>query len=309
MPPTSFPIFDVTDLRRTLKQKARSSEKTLRKHHPKAVAFLEKSGVKPGKIREHATKLLTSGVLAGALVFGAPIVGKTLPEASTKYASATVAQLRQTLVSKLPGKLPQIVGAPLTHDQETRISKLIADTWGIKATAQLEGNRLNHSYGYIGAEQHLPRFPGDSVDQHDEYQLSGITPGRGAWGYFAYSRDQLTQDLIQKEKYYVAVQTLYLPDWQTKLPYLRDWYKYRKVLVVNPANGKTIVADVADSGPADWTGKHFGGSPEVMAYLGLNVGMQKGTVILFFVDDPNNEIPLGPVEYNVQRGPLPIANK
>ncbi len=66
--------------------------------------------------------------------------------------------------------------------------------------------------------------------------------------------------------------------------YLREWYKYRKVLVVNPDNGKTIVAVIADAGPAAFTGKHFGGSPEVMAYLGFNVGMQKGPVVLFFVD-------------------------
>jgi len=61
---------------------------------------------------------------------------------------------------------------------------------------------------------------------------------------------------------------------------------------------RSVAAVVADAGPANWTGKHYGGSPEVMAYLGLNVGMQKGAVVLFFVDDANNEIPLGPVEYN-----------
>ena len=87
--------------------------------------------------------------------------------------------------------------------------------------------------------------------------------------------------MSKKEKYYVAVQTLYLPDWTTRLAYLRDWYKYRKVVVTNPVNGKTIIAVVDDSGPSWWTGKHFGGSPEIMAYLGLNVGMQKGPVVLF----------------------------
>lgn len=306
MPPPSFPLFDITDLRRTLKQKARSSEKTLRRHHPEAVEFFEKKGIKPGKIREHAAKILTGGLLAGTLVMGAPVVGKLPNAPSARLATMTITQLRQLFSQGLQSTLPQTVG-PLTKEQETKVSQLISDTWGIKAAAELDGNRLNQSYGYIGAEQHLPRYPGDNVSQHDEYQISGITPGRGAWGYFAYSQNQLTQDLVQKEKYYVAVQTLYLPDWETNLPYLRDWYKYRKVVVVNPVNGKLIVADVADSGPANFTGKHFGGSPEVMAYLGLNVGPQKGPVVLFFVDDPGNEIPLGPVEYNVQRGAL--ANK
>lgn len=113
----------------------------------------------------------------------------------------------------------------------------------------------------------------------------------------------MTPDLVNIEKYYAVVQTLYLPDWSTRLPYLRDWYKYRKVLIVNPQNGKAIVAAIADSGPAMWTGKHYGGSPEVMAYLNLNVGMQKGPVTLFFVDDPQNQVPLGPLEYNLETGP------
>ena len=305
MPPSPFPLFDITDLRRSLKQKAASSERTLRKHHPEAIAFFEKKGIKPGRIREHAAKMITGGLLAGAVMMGAPIAGKIPQAAGNQFASLPVAQMRNVFAQGLGSILPQNVGA-LTPEQETKISRLIQDTWGIKATPQLEGNRLNDSYGLIGAEQHLPRFPGDSLDQHDEYLQEGITPGRGAWGYFAYSKNQLTQDLIQKEKYYVAVQTLYLPDWQTRTKYLSDWYKYRKVLVVNPVNGKTIVADVADSGPSNWTGKQFGGSPEVMAYLGLNVHMQKGPVVLFFVDDPDNEIPLGPVEYNMQRGPTTI---
>ncbi len=308
MPYTPKPTLDFSKLHASLAGKARSSERYLRKHHPQAVALLESAGVQPGKIREHAAKLLTSGALAGTLMLGAPIVGKALPATGAQFASLTVTQLRQTLAGQLQTILPQTV-APLTKEQEDNISKLMKDTWGINAKAELDGNRLNQSYGYIGAEQHLPRFPGDSLDQHDEYLQEGITPGLGAWGYFAPSKNQLTEDLIQKEKYYVAVQTLYLPDWERRLPYLRDWYKYRKVLVVNPANGKTIIADVADSGPANWTGKHFGGSPEVMAFLGLNVGPQKGAVLLSFVDDPENQIPLGPVEYNVQRGPLLVATK
>ncbi len=309
MPPPTLPVFDISELHKALRRKAAASEKILRKRHPAAVAFLEKSGVAPGKIREHAAKILTSGALAGALVLGAPIISKIPQAGGNQFAAMSTSQLQQTFAGQLQTLLPRTVGVQLSNEQEATVSKLVATMWGIAATPELDGNRLNHDYGYMGAEQHLPRYPGDSAEAHGAYVASGITPGRGAWGYFTYSQDQLTGDLIQKEKYYVAVQTLYLPDWQTRLAYLRDWYKYRKVLVVNPKNGKTIVADVADSGPASFTGKHFGGSPEVMAYLGLNVGMQKGAVILFFVDDPENQIPLGPVEYNVKRGPQPIANK
>ncbi|MCX6791511.1 MAG: hypothetical protein NT149_00545 [Candidatus Gottesmanbacteria bacterium] len=282
-----------------LERQAEISQKKLRKRHPHAVTFFRKHGITPGQIRQHAAKVAASVGLTGAMLFAQPLTQQVLSTPAHQLAVFNADQLRRELSNQLATLLPKDV-TPLTAAQEDAISNEIKTVWGIEATASLQGERLNRSYGLIGAEQHLARFPGDSVEN--------MAPGRGAWGYFAQTEDSLTQDLIQKEKWYVAVQTLYLPDWQLRLNYLRDWYKYRKVMVVNPANGKTVVADVADSGPADFTGKQYGGSPEVMAYLGLNVGPQKGPVVLFFVNDPNNEIPLGPVEYNVRTG-TPLAAK
>jgi hypothetical protein len=125
----------------------------------------------------------------------------------------------------------------------------------------------------------------------------GMAPGRGAWGYFTRSKSDMTEVDVEREKWYAVVQTLYLPDWNSRQPFLRDWYKYRKVLIVNTLNGNAVVADIADSGPAAFTGKQFGGSPEVMNYLGGS-RYKKGPVVIFFVDDPQNQVPLGPVEYN-----------
>lgn len=177
-------------------------------------------------------------------------------------------------------------------------SLLFRDIVGVSSKATLEGEHLNTTYGLIGAEQHLYRYPGDALSQHGSGSVldEGIAPGLGAWGYFAPSKTKLTPDLEEDEKWYAVVQTLYLPNWNTRARYLINWYKYRKVLIVNTLNGKAVVADVADAGPAAFTGKSFGGSPEVMNYLG-GARYKKGPVVIFFVDDPNNEIPLGPVDY------------
>ena len=208
--------------------------------------------------------------------------------------------LQDQLGKTLQEILPAVGNWVLNRDQEEKISEEIEKMYGVKAVAELEGNRLNNSYGRMGAEQHLPRYPGDTVYEHRDLIEKGITPGLGGWGYFAPSRNQMTPELVETEKWYVAVQTLYLPDWNIRTEELAKWYKYRHVLVVNPANGKAVVAAVADAGPAAFTGKHFGGSPEVMQYLGINYGKQNHPVVLFFVDDPNKEIPLGPLQYNVE---------
>ncbi len=283
-----------------LKLKYNQSQKLLADKHPQAISFFQKKQLPPGDIRKHAAKLLTSGVLASSLLLTAPKLFPVIDQPFKKVVFENSVSLNQSIAQEIKTILPQTI-EPLTPEQETQISHLLFKYFNIRAVPQLGSTKLNHVYGLIGAEQHLPRFSGDTITQHDEFQKSGLTPGLGAWGYFAPSKDQLTPELVQKEKYYVAVQTLYLSDWKTNFGYLRDWYKYRKVVVINPENGKTIIADIADAGPAWWTGKHFGGSPEVMAYLELNVGKQKGPVVLYFVDDPENSVPLGPLEYNLER--------
>jgi hypothetical protein len=209
-----------------------------------------------------------------------------------------VGKHESVLVNSVKSFLPERPRS-LTRSEEKFLEHIISNTTGISAKAALESEHLNTTYGFIGAEQHLRRYPGDSLKEHGEGQIlkSGMAPGRGAWGYFAQSQDQLTADLAEKEKWYAVVQTLYLPDWNKRAHYLKDWYKYRKVLIVNTQNGKSVVAAIADSGPATWTGKQFGGSPEVMEELG-GIKYKKGPVLVFFVDDPENKIPLGPVDYS-----------
>ncbi|KKU43320.1 MAG: hypothetical protein UX59_C0022G0006 [Microgenomates group bacterium GW2011_GWA1_46_7] len=300
-----MPAQDLISLRNRLKLKSQQSELLLKTHHPHAVAQLEAAGVRPGSIRKHAAKLLAAGATATALMTSplTPIALRAALPAASQSQPLSPDDLHLLLKDALKDVLPTRVD-PLTPAQEEKISELLYDYLGIHAYAQLEGNRLNHSYGLIGAEQHLPRYPGDTLEQHGAYLKAGITPGLGAWRYFARSKSEMTPDLIAKERYYVAVQTLYLPDWHTRLAYLRDWYKYRKVAVVNPKNGKAVIAVVADSGPASWTGKHFGGSPEVMAYLEAKDGRQRGPVVLFFIDDPEDRIPLGPIDYNLEKPSL-----
>ncbi len=239
---------------------------------------------------------LSALALASAVMATSPVIERQLDQLSVqREAEQSPDALQKRLHQELLHVLPQKI-SPLSPATEQYISAVIHQTTGISATAQLDGQHLNSSYGYIGAEQHLPRFPGDSISLHDALQFKGITANRGAFGYFAPSAATLTPEAVQQEKYYVAVQTLYLPNWNKDHRWLKEWYKFRKVLVVNPKNGKSVVAVVGDAGPAAWTGKQFGGSPELMEYLQLKDGKQKSGVLVFFVAEDGSQIALGPVE-------------
>ena len=193
---------------------------------------------------------------------------------------------------------------PLTPEEENTLGTKLSDIYGFKLTAELQGKRLNRSYGLIGAEQHLFRYPGDNLQNHLEneneqamFGPSGIAPGLGAWGYFAKSQTDYNTNQIAnvREKWYIAVPTFLSPGFNQNVKEHYEWFKYRKMLLINPKTGESVVTDIADAGPAQWTGKHLGGSPEVMHYLGLGKGPRKGAVLYFFIDDPDDKIPLGPV--------------
>ncbi|HSA83780.1 MAG TPA: hypothetical protein VLF20_02750 [Patescibacteria group bacterium] len=206
------------------------------------------------------------------------------------------------LILSLSDVLPEDV-RELTIEQEEKIGGILSQQFGMNISAELDGKKLNRSYGIIGAEQHLMRYPGDTMASHfqtaeeaNTFYSSGMAPGRGAWGYFAQSAGAMTQQDIDREKYYIAVQTFLAPGFQENVREHYAFYKYRKMLVVNPENGKAVVAVIGDAGPAAWTGKHLGGSPEVMIHLERKDGRARGSVLYFFIDDPDDTIPLGPVE-------------
>ena len=263
-------------------------------------------GVNLDKIRVHSSKIIGAASLTSSLVFSPierPNLALTNPlnimgKLPLKETASELESAKKIIIDNLANLLPASP-RPLNSNEEKVLEELFDQVIGIKAKSTLSGEHLNTTYGYIGAEQHLRRYPGDVLDYHGEAEVlkEGIAPGLGAWGYFASNKEKLTPQLIDTEKWYAVVQTLYLPDWNTRQPFLRNWYKYRKVLIVNTTNGNAVVAAIADSGPAAWTGKHFGGSPEVMEYLGGS-RYKKGPVVLYFVDDPENKVPLGPVEYN-----------
>lgn len=273
-------LLDSGKLRNRLKLRSIASERKLLESHASAREFFEKVG-------EHATKFLSSGALISTLLISSP----SLTPASNKHLLPITID-NSNLSQSLKNILPPVDNWDLNLDQENKIKNKLKEIYGINATPELDGNRLPNSYGRMGAEQHLARFPGDWVEN--------MAPGLGGWGYV---------NDPEVEKYYVAAQTLYIPDWKDRLEYYVKWYQFRHVVVVNPENGKAIIAAIADAGPAKFTGKHFGGSPEVMEYLNINTGMQNHPVIFFFLDDPNKEIPLGPLEYNVTNKKEILANQ
>jgi len=175
-PAQTYHTIDIEYLRNKLKLKSLQEKIKLASKYPEAA------------------KLISTGALAGALLLGSGILSVLPADGNINSKTGiniTVENPEQILLGSIKNILPQSV-EPLTSDQEKKHGIVFKDITGIPAKATLEGEHLNTTYGLIGAEQHLRRYPGDTLDNHGSGTIlsEGMAPGLGAWGYFAPSEDK-----------------------------------------------------------------------------------------------------------------------
>ncbi len=297
-------------------------ERKLRRRYREFFAYLAQKGWTFGDIRAALNRKVIATALIGTLAIVAPVTvtGQAPPIRGPPLLRSTIGyDPRRTVVpiptlaqaspdeakAALAQILPTLTHA-LTPGEEATLEQLLSKIVSVPVAAELEENRLNVTYGLIGAEQHLYRYPGDSLAEHasgigNQVRVlgRGIAPGLSAWGYFATSKAALTPQALQREKWYIAAQTFLAPGWQERTNELYTWFKWRKVIVIDPTTKRAVIAVIGDAGPADWTGKKFGGSPELMDYMKLEDGAQKRGVIVLFVDDQENRLPPGPVDLGI----------
>ena len=244
-------------------------------------------------------QILAGLAMAGQVAMTSPLPSsakqgyQVLDEKTREVALDISEQEHQEIIAKLSSYVNSPAGH-LERETELYLEQQLSEILGFKVRTELDGKRLNHSIGIMGSEQHLFRFPGDELRDHDAYIEAGIAPNRGAFGWFT-ENGQLTEKSIQMEKYYFAVQLMYLPEWNNNYEDLKPWYKFRKMIVINPVEQVAVVGVIGDAGPAMWVKKQFGGSPEVIREGKIWSPNSKGKVMILFVDDENDEIPLGPI--------------
>lgn len=268
-----------------------------------AARWLADQGKKLEDVKLFSRVAVTATSLAGAVIMNQPVDEQALNQLDASGLSPPdqilakiTAEEQQAIIDKL-NSVVQMPAGHLARQDELYLEQQLTDLLGFEVTAELDGHRLNHSIGIMGGEQHLKRFPTDTLEQHDAAREAGIAPNRGAFGWFT-ENGELTPKAIEREKYYFAVQTLYLPDWNTNHAQLKPWYKFRKMVAINPADQVAVVGVVGDAGPAQWVKKQFGGSPEVIREGKIWSRQARGHVLLLFVDDPNDEVPLGVIDLN-----------
>ncbi len=191
----------------------------------------------------------------------------------------------QALTQLPPGKI----------DTETALylEQQLGELLGFQVATKLQDNEVPHSFGIVRALPHLKRSPTDERSQHD-YSRAPFLNKRG---YFGWLPSQLAEDteLELLEKYYLAIPFFLLPNWDSVSAAVKKWYSFRKMVLINPFEQQAVVCVVGDSFDSGYTKYQFGASPEVILEGKCWSPATLGKVLIFFVLDDENQIPLGPV--------------
>ena len=273
----------------------------LKEKHKEVVRWAKKKGIKTEEVIQKSAKGLATGVAAGAMIFssGIPSTVDESQKPNDKELQREIDDrtVEVSIIAKkdISKEIQKELSTVNPYDEKI-VQKKLNTILNIPVKAQLDGIRLNTTYGIMGYESHLTRYPGDNISthfvsnlDHQKYGHASMAGGPGAWGYIAQSKDAISQKDIEREKYYLVAQTFLSPNWGSAE--VKKWFHHRKMVVVNPQSGAVVVGVLEDAGPEPQTGKKFGGSPEIMEILGFSGS--GNNVYMYFVEDPEDKIPLG----------------
>ncbi len=192
-------------------------------------------------------------------------------------------------------KMIQLLHLPpgqLEEDSELYLEQQLSDILGFDIVATLDSQKLLYSTGIMQAESHLKRSPTDTLQKHEDLPEADLNKNRSKFGWFSNSQE-LTNDIVAAEKYYISVPLYFYPEWNQNSKVLKNWYKFKKIVVVNPAEQIAVVGVIGNIGPNILGRKQFGGSPELIREGKIWSPRSAGRVLVMFVDDPENAVSLG----------------
>lgn len=213
------------------------------------------------------------------------------PTPAQEFASQLTREEHTAVIQKAIA-LSQLPPSKGETETDLYLEQQLSEMLGFGITSELEGNQLPHTNGVIEALPHFKRSPTDSSSEH-QYPHASFTNRRSFFGWFAYGakNDQDEYDLA--EKYALSLPLFLLPEWSLKSVFLKKWFAFRKVVLINPVEYTAVVCSVANLYPAVTAKYQFGGSPEVIIQAKCWSPNALGRSLLYFVQD--SELPLGPV--------------
>lgn len=177
------------------------------------------------------------------------------------------------------------------------LEQQLSDITSLPVSTQLDGISLPHIHGRVRAGAHIPRFPGDVVENHAQHQEAGMASKRSVFGWFL-DQGTTTASMISNEDYYVGLQLFQTKNWHRNHQELLEWYKHKTVLMINPFTYRAALCSIAATTTDDQYSYQFCASPEVIRGISAWSPVTRGRVLVFFAQTHSSV--LGPIDMQYQ---------
>lgn len=277
-----------------IKQYLIDTEDNLLKNHPVVREWLEATRLQIKDLRNSPanTPVFSSISMGGATHPD----GQDLSKDQNLVHNITLEE-HQAVIYKLR-EVAKLSPGDLEGDDLLYLEQQLSDIFGFDVSSELENHKLPYIMGTLEALPHYRRFPIDHLDQHKSYLEAGMSKTRGGFDWML-EEGKLSSRAIIREKYGVSLPLANLKEWQVDHNELNKWYRFRKLLIINPFDLRAVVATIIDGGFISNLKYQFGATPEVIREGNIWSPGSSGKVLMFFINDKDDKVEHGPITLTV----------
>lgn len=265
--------------------------------HPEVATFLAQQHLDVSEFRQRPVRESQEPMIPSTTTFDQSVAAE-LQDRPAHYPDTIVSHISHEEFSAVIDKLQHALAQPPGHiaaESQLYLEQQLSDLLGMSVMGSLDDHELPFHTGTIESEAHRRRFPSDELPAHRQFPEAGLRNTRSFFGWFI--TDNALSDLAeQRERYTLSLPLAYLPQWSTAADALKAWYKYRKVIVINPFDARAVVACIGDVTFSQALRYQFGGSPELIREGMFWSPACQGRACVLFIDESFREVPLGPLQ-------------
>ncbi|NCN06447.1 MAG: hypothetical protein GW946_01210 [Candidatus Pacebacteria bacterium] len=199
------------------------------------------------------------------------------PITSSQTSVAVPKQERDEIFAKL--ETVAATSAQLSEKESLYLEQQVSDLLGFEISSELEGKKLTHTFGKIQALDEFSLQPHTTTNRSQNVRGAHIQKSRPSLGWG-------TEDIVPDSNHFLLANHLpFLQDWHQKYAHYKRWYKWKKLLLINPFNRISVVVELAAATLPNPMQYQFGGSPDLIRASQAWSPQAQGLVCVFFIPD------------------------
>jgi len=202
---------------------------------------------------------------------------KKTPTTAVRDPRPTPQSEKDEIFAKLQAAAASLTVLP--EKEALYLEQQVSDLLGFEISSSFEEQKLTHSFGKMQALDEFSLQP--HTQSEDSYNVHGarLKHGRPTLGW------PKQTETTEQNHLYLANHLVFLEDWHHKYAHYKNWYKWRKLLLINPFNRVFIVVELASYTLPNPMQYQFGGSPDLIRTSQAWSPEAQGLVCVFFIPD------------------------